>query len=70
MNIGEQSYAGGISSESFGAEKLRILCLQRSPCLRRWVVHLSHSLIVNKDNSSSNFVLSLFHVSWLINIFD
>ena len=53
MNLGEQSYAGGISSE------LRVLWLQ-SPCLRHWVVHLSHSLIVNKDNSSSNIVLSLF----------
>ena len=71
MNLGEESYAGGISSEVFGAEKLRVLCLQRSPCSsRRWVVHLSHSLIVNKENSSSNSVLSLFHVSWLMNIFD
>ena len=62
MNLGEQSYAGGISSKVFGAEKLKILWLHRSPCLRRWVVHLSHSLIVNKENYSSNFVLSLFHV--------
>ena len=70
MNIGEQIYVGGISSEVFGAAELRILWLQRSPCFRHWVVHLSHSLIVNKENSSSNFVLSLFHVSWLMNIFD
>ena len=62
MNLGEQSYAGGISSEVFEAAEIRVLWLQRSPCLRRWVVHLSHSLIVNKENSSSNFVLSLFHV--------
>ena len=26
--------------------------------------------VVNKENSSSNFVLSLFHVSCLMNIFD
>ena len=26
--------------------------------------------IVNKENPSSNFVLSLFHVLWLMNIFD
>ena len=64
MNIGDQSYAGGISSEVFGAAKLRVLWLHRSPCLKCWVVHLSHSLIVNKDNSSSNIVLSLFHVLW------
>ena len=38
--------------------------------LRIWVVFLSHSLIVNKENSSSNLVLSLFHVLWLMNIFD
>ena len=36
----------------------------------KWIVLLSHSLIVNKDNSSSNIVLSLFHVSWLMNILD
>ena len=63
MNLGEQSYADGISSKVFGAAEIRVLWLQRSPCLRRWVVHLSHSLIVNKENPSSNFVLSLFHVS-------
>ena len=62
MNLGEQSYAGGIPSKVFGLVELRFLWLQRSPCLKRWVVHLSHSLIVNKDNSSSNIVLSLFHV--------
>ena len=69
MNLKEKSYAGGISSEFFGAIELRVLWLQRSPLFRRWVVHLSHSLIVNKENSSSNFMLSLFHVSWLMNIF-
>ena len=42
----------------------------QSPCLRSWVVLLSHSLIVNKENSSSNNVLSLFHVLWLMNLFD
>ena len=62
MNFGEQSYAGGISSEVFEAAKLIILWLQRSPCFRHWVVHLSHSPIVNKENSSSNIALSLFHV--------
>ena len=70
MNLGEKIYAGGISSEVFGAAKLRVLWLQRSPCIRCWVVHLSHSLIVNKENYSSNFVLNIFHVSWLMNIFD
>ena len=50
--------------------ELRVLWLQRSPFLRRWVVHLSHSLIINKEIYSSNIVLSLFHVSWLMNIFD
>ena len=62
MKIGEQSYACGIYSEVFGVAELRVLWLQRIPCLRRWVVHLSHSLIFNKENSSSNSVLSLFHV--------
>ena len=70
MNIGEQIYAGGISLEVFGAVEIRVLWLYRIPCLRRWVVHLSHSLIVNKENSSSNFLLSLFHVLGLMNIFD
>ena len=56
--------------QSLGAAKLRVLWLQRSPCLRSWVVLLSHSSIVNKENSSSNLVLSLFHVFWLMNIFD
>ena len=37
---------------------------------QRWVVLLSHPLIVNKENSSSNIVLSPFHVLWLMNIFD
>ena len=61
-NIGEKSYVAGIYSEVFGAAELRVLWLQRSPCLRHWVVHLSHSLIVNKEDYFSNFVLSLFHV--------
>ena len=33
-------------------------------------VGLYSYLIVNKENYSSNIVLSLFHVSWLMNIFD
>ena len=70
MNPGEKSYASGISSNVFEAAKLGFFWLQRSPCLRGWVVHLSHSLIVNKDNSCSNIVLSLFHALWLMNIFD
>ena len=56
--------------QSLGAIEIRVLWLQRSPCLRSWVILLSHSLIVNKENSSSNIVLSLFHVLWLMNIFD
>ena len=48
MNLGEQIDASGISSEVFGAIELRVLWLQRNPCLKCWVVHLSHSLIVNK----------------------
>ena len=48
MNLGEKSYAGGISSEVFGVVEIRVLWLQRSPCLRRWVVHLSHSLLLIK----------------------
>ena len=55
---------------SIGEAELRVLWLQRIPCLRSWVVILSHSLIVNKDNSSCNIVLSLFHVLWLMNVFD
>ena len=54
--------------QSLGVAKLRVLWLQRSPCLRSWVVRLSHSSIVNKENSSSNLVLSLFHVYGLMNI--
>ena len=56
--------------QKLGATELRVLWLWRSPCLRSWVVLLSHSLIVNKENYSSNIVLSLFHVLWLMNIFD
>ena len=29
-----------------------------------------NTLIFNKENSSSNLVLSLFHVLWLMNVFD
>ena len=69
MNLRKQSYASGISSEVFGAVELRVLWLQRSPCLRSYVVLLSHSPIVNKENSSSNLVLCIFHVYWLMNMF-
>ena len=70
MNIGEQSYDGGISlevlehqnSESFGCRGVLVS--------EAGLYSVSHSLIVNKDNSSSNIVLSLFHVLWLMNIFD
>ena len=55
--------------QNLGAAEHRVLWLQRSPYLRRCVVLLSYSSIVNKDNSSSNLVLSPFHVFWLINIF-
>ena len=48
--------------QSLGAVELRVLWLQRSPCVRSWVVLLSYSPLVNKENSSSNLVLSLFHV--------
>ena len=51
--------------QSLGAAKLKLLWLQRSPCLRSWVVLLSYSPLVNKENSSSNLVLSLLHVYWL-----
>ena len=56
--------------QNLGAAELRVLWLQRSRCFRSWVVLLSHSSIVNEENSSSNNVLSLFHVSWLMNVFD
>ena len=51
--------------QSLGAAELRVLWFQRSPCVRSWVVLLSCSPLVNKENSSSNLVLSLFHVYWL-----
>ena len=54
--------------QSLGVAELIFLWLQSSPCLRSWVVLLSHSSIVNEENSSSNLVLSLFHVYWLMNI--
>ena len=54
--------------QSLGATKLRFLWLQRSPCLKSWVVLLSYSSILNKENFYSNLVLSLFHVYWLMNI--
>ena len=38
ISLGEQSHGGGFYTEVFGAVELRILWLQRSPCLRRWVV--------------------------------
>ena len=49
MNFGEKSYAGGISSKVFKAAELRVFWLQRSPCFRRWVVHLSHSLLLIRE---------------------
>ena len=54
---------------NIGAVELRVLWLQMITCLRSWVVLLSHSSIVNKENSSSNLVLSIFHVFWLMNMF-
>ena len=53
MDTLEQSYADGLFTESFGAVKLRILWLQRSSCLRRWVVTLTLSIIDNKEITSS-----------------
>ena len=50
--------------DNLGVAELRVLWLQRSPCVRSWFVLLSYSSLVNKDNSSSNLVLSLFHVYW------
>ena len=50
--------------QSLGAAELRVLWLQRSPYVRSWVVLLSYSPLVNKENYSSNLVLSLFHVYW------
>ena len=70
INIGEQSYAGGISSEILEQQNSESFGCRGVLGVRRWVVLLSHSLIVNKENSCSNIVLSLFHVSWLMNIFD
>ena len=67
MKFGEQSYDGGISLEVLEQKNLKSFGCRG---VRSWVVLLSHSLIVNKDNSSSNLVLSLFHVLWLMNIFD
>ena len=52
--------------QNLGAVELGLLWLQRSPCVRSWVVLLSYSPLVNKENSSSNLVLSLFHV-YLLN---
>ena len=56
--------------QNIGAAELRVLWSQRIHCVKRWVVLLSYSSLVNKENSSSNLVLSLFHVFWLMNIFD
>ena len=36
--LGEKIHAGGFDKELFGAMELRILWLQRIPCLGRWVV--------------------------------
>ena len=55
--------------QNLGAAELKVLWLQRSPCLISWVVFLSYSSIVNKENSSSNLVLCIFHVYWLANMF-
>ena len=48
--------------QSLAATEIRVLWLQRIPYVRSWVVLLSCSPLVNKENSSSNLVLSLFHV--------
>ena len=50
--------------QSLGVEELRVLWLQRIPYVISWVVLLSYSPFVKKENSSSNLVLSLFHVYW------
>ena len=50
--------------QNLGATKLRVLWLKRIPCVRSWVVLLSCSPLVNKENSSSNLVLILCHVYW------
>ena len=55
--------------QNLGAAELRVLWLQRSLCLRSWVVFLSYSSIVNKENYSSNLVLCTFHVYWLMSMF-
>ena len=44
--------------------ELRILWLQRCPCLRRWVVIWTLSIIVNKENPSSICVLNVSHILW------
>ena len=68
MNFGEKSYASGIPSESWSSRNQSPLVAEES---------LSHKLgctlisfTDNKENSSSNLVLSLFHVLWLMNVFD
>ena len=50
---------------NLGVAELRVLWLKKSPYVRSWVALLSCSPLVNKENSSSNLVLSLFHVYWL-----
>ena len=67
MILGEKSYAGGVYSEVFREMKLRILLLQRSPCLRHWVVILTHSLLLIKSILLPN-VSFMYH--GLMNIYD
>ena len=50
--------------QNLGVAELRFLWLQRSPSVKIWVVFLSYSSLVNKENSSSNLVMSLSHVYW------
>ena len=47
--LGEKSYAGGLYTEFLWSNELRILWLQRSSCLGRWVVTLTLSSIDNKE---------------------
>ena len=64
MNLGEQSYTGGISSEVFEAAELRIPLVAEESLFQVLGCNLISFTIVNKENPYSKCVLNVFHVSW------
>ena len=67
--LGEQSYAGGIPSESWSS-RTQSPRLQRSPCVRSWVVFLYiHLLIIKRILPPILYCTCLMYIG-LMNMFN